>query len=92
MITLALDASTYVGDVAVLDGVKVLAEESTAMKDADRERLMPAVASKASSATGRNFSKTPTKSSAKPCEIAGKTTPFPVKTLPKTKARRSSPS
>jgi tRNA threonylcarbamoyladenosine biosynthesis protein TsaB len=44
MITLAIDASTYTGDVAVLDGSSVLAEESTAMKDAARERLMPAVA------------------------------------------------
>jgi tRNA threonylcarbamoyladenosine biosynthesis protein TsaB len=43
MITLAMDASTYAGDVAVLDGVRVLAEENTAMKGADRERLMPAV-------------------------------------------------
>jgi tRNA threonylcarbamoyladenosine biosynthesis protein TsaB len=45
VITLAIDASTYVGDVAVLDDTRVLAEESTAMKDAERERLMPAVAS-----------------------------------------------
>lgn len=45
MITLVIDASTYVGDVAVLDDARVLAEESTAMKDAQHERLMPAVAS-----------------------------------------------
>ncbi len=45
VITLAIDASTYVGDVAVLDGRRVLSEESTAMKDAQHERLMPAVAS-----------------------------------------------
>jgi tRNA threonylcarbamoyladenosine biosynthesis protein TsaB len=44
MITLALDASTYVGSVAVLDGATVLAEESVAMKGAEHERLMPAVA------------------------------------------------
>ncbi|MDB4876285.1 MAG: universal protein YeaZ [Gemmatimonadetes bacterium] len=44
MITLAIDASTYVGDVAVLDGARLLAEESLAMKGADEERLMPAVA------------------------------------------------
>ena len=44
MITLALDASTYTGDVALLDGSRVLAEESLAMKDAMHERLMPAVA------------------------------------------------
>jgi tRNA threonylcarbamoyladenosine biosynthesis protein TsaB len=43
-VTLAIDASTYTGDVAVLDGERVLAEESTAMKDAAHERLMPAVA------------------------------------------------
>jgi len=43
MITLAIDASTYAGDVAVLDGVCVLAEDSVAMKDAEREHLMPAV-------------------------------------------------
>jgi tRNA threonylcarbamoyl adenosine modification protein YeaZ len=44
MITLVVDASTYVGDVALMDGTVVLAEESTAMKDANCERLMPAVA------------------------------------------------
>jgi tRNA threonylcarbamoyladenosine biosynthesis protein TsaB len=44
MITLVLDASTYVGDVAILDGARVLAEESVAMKGAEHERLMPAVA------------------------------------------------
>jgi len=44
MITLALDASTYVGDVAVLRGVEVLASASVAMKGAEHERLMPAVA------------------------------------------------
>src|SRR5262245_60803998 len=44
MITLALDASTYVGDVALLDGDRVVAEAHTAMKGADEERLMPAVA------------------------------------------------
>lgn len=45
MITLAIDASTYTGDVAVLDDGRTLAEERTAMKDAEHERLMPAVAS-----------------------------------------------
>ena len=45
MITLAIDASTYEGDVAVLDGERVLAEQWVAMKGADEERLMPAVAS-----------------------------------------------
>ncbi|HXD48261.1 MAG TPA: tRNA (adenosine(37)-N6)-threonylcarbamoyltransferase complex dimerization subunit type 1 TsaB [Gemmatimonadaceae bacterium] len=44
MITLAIDASTYAGDVAVLDGANVLAESRAEMKGADRERLMPAVA------------------------------------------------
>ena len=45
VITLAIDASTYTGDVAVLHDGRVLAEERTAMKDAEHERLMPAVAS-----------------------------------------------
>jgi tRNA threonylcarbamoyladenosine biosynthesis protein TsaB len=45
MITLAIDASTYVGDVAVLRDDTILAEQSVAMKGADHERLMPAVAS-----------------------------------------------
>src|SRR3954468_17250905 len=44
MITLALDASTYAGDVAVLLDDRVLAEESVAMKGAEHERLMPAIA------------------------------------------------
>jgi tRNA threonylcarbamoyladenosine biosynthesis protein TsaB len=43
MITLALDASTYVGDVAVLRDAEVLATESVAMRGAEHERLMPAV-------------------------------------------------
>ena len=43
MITLALDASTYVGSVALLDGPRVLAEQSVAMKGAEHERLMPAI-------------------------------------------------
>ena len=44
MITLAIDASTYAGDVAILDDRGVLAEGGVAMKGADCERLMPAVA------------------------------------------------
>lgn len=44
MITLALDASTYTGSVAVIVDERVAAEQSTAMKGADEERLMPAVA------------------------------------------------
>ena len=45
MITVAIDASTYAGDVAVLEDSRVVAEEHVAMKGADCERLMPAVAS-----------------------------------------------
>lgn len=43
MITLALDASTYRGTVAVLEGSRVLVEQSTPMRGRDVERLMPAV-------------------------------------------------
>lgn len=43
MITLAIDASTYAGDVAVIDGSTVLAESRAEMKGAEQERLMPAV-------------------------------------------------
>ena len=43
MITLAIDASTYDGDVAVVGNARVLAEGHTAMKRADRETLMPLV-------------------------------------------------
>lgn len=44
MITLALDASTYVGTVAVLRDGRLLAQGETAMRGRDVERLMPAVA------------------------------------------------
>lgn len=44
MLTLALDASTYTGDVALMEDGQVLAESSVAMKDPSHERLMPAVA------------------------------------------------
>lgn len=44
MITLALDASTYEGDVALLDGGQVIAEQAAAMKGRESEQLMPAVA------------------------------------------------
>ncbi|HUF25726.1 MAG TPA: tRNA (adenosine(37)-N6)-threonylcarbamoyltransferase complex dimerization subunit type 1 TsaB [Gemmatimonadaceae bacterium] len=44
MPTLALDAATYAGTVAVLDGPSLLAERTTAMRGAHEERLMPAVA------------------------------------------------
>jgi len=44
MITLAIEAATYVGSVAVIrDGV-VVAERETAMRGAHEERLMPGVA------------------------------------------------
>ena len=42
-LTLVLDASTYRGSVAVLDGSTVRAEAEAAMRGADAERLMPAV-------------------------------------------------
>ena len=44
MIWLVIDASTYDGDVAVLDDTDILAERRTVMRDALHERLMPAVA------------------------------------------------
>jgi tRNA threonylcarbamoyladenosine biosynthesis protein TsaB len=44
MITLALDASTYRGNVAVLDDTRVLIQSTAAMRGQDREKLMPAVA------------------------------------------------
>jgi tRNA threonylcarbamoyladenosine biosynthesis protein TsaB len=44
MITLAIDASTYVGTVAVLDDDRVIGERSAAMRGEADERLMPAVA------------------------------------------------
>ncbi len=44
MITLALDASTYTGTVAVLEGTRLVAERSVAMRGQHEERLMPAVA------------------------------------------------
>lgn len=43
MITLALDASTYRGSVAVLDDARVLVQSSAPMRGQDREQLMPAV-------------------------------------------------
>lgn len=42
-LSLALDASTYRGTVAVLRGDRVLASREVGMKGADEERLMPAV-------------------------------------------------
>jgi tRNA threonylcarbamoyladenosine biosynthesis protein TsaB len=44
VITLALDASTYEGDVALLDDGRVVAEQAAAMKGRESEQLMPAVA------------------------------------------------
>ena len=44
MITLAVDASTYVGTVAVWRDDQLVAEGATPMRDATHERLMPAVA------------------------------------------------
>ena len=44
VVTLAIDASTYVGSVAVLDGNRVLADAEVAMRGRNEERLMPAVA------------------------------------------------
>jgi tRNA threonylcarbamoyladenosine biosynthesis protein TsaB len=43
-LTLALDASTYSGSVAVVRGSVLLAERSVAMRGEREERLMPAVA------------------------------------------------
>lgn len=43
-LTLALDASTYTGSVAVLRGRVVLSEREVAMRGEREERLMPAVA------------------------------------------------
>lgn len=44
MISLALDAATYAGSVALLDGSRVLAERTVAMRGREHEALMPAVA------------------------------------------------
>lgn len=43
-LTLALDASTYEGSVALVRGDELLAERTVAMRGAGTERLMPAVA------------------------------------------------
>ena len=44
MMTLVLESSTYVGSVALLDGDRVLAERTVAMRGREHEALMPAVA------------------------------------------------
>jgi len=53
VITLALDASTYVGSVAVWRDERLVAECTTPMRDPTHERLMPAVASALKSAGTR---------------------------------------
>lgn len=50
MITLALDAATYVASVAVFEGDAVLASERIAMRGADAERLLPGGAATLSAA------------------------------------------
>lgn len=44
MITLVLEASTYAGSAALIDGARVVAERSVAMRGREHEALMPAVA------------------------------------------------
>jgi tRNA threonylcarbamoyladenosine biosynthesis protein TsaB len=44
VITLALDAATYAGSAALLDGARVVAERTVAMRGREHEALMPAVA------------------------------------------------
>ena len=44
MITLVLEASTYAGSVALLDGSELVAECAVAMRGREHEALMPAVA------------------------------------------------
>ena len=44
MITLALDAATYTGSVAVLEGSRLVGERTVTMRGRDSEALMPAVA------------------------------------------------
>ena len=43
VITLAIDAATYAGSVALLDGSRLLAERTVAMRGREHEALMPAV-------------------------------------------------
>ena len=44
MITLVLEASTYAGSAAVIDGARILAERAVAMRGREHEALMPSVA------------------------------------------------
>ena len=43
-LTIVVDASTYEGSVAALNGARLLAEHTVAMRGKDEERLMPAIA------------------------------------------------
>ena len=45
MISLVLEAATYVGSVALIDGPRLLAERTVAMRGREHEALMPAMAS-----------------------------------------------
>jgi tRNA threonylcarbamoyladenosine biosynthesis protein TsaB len=45
MLTLAIDASTYTASAALLDDATVLVETEAAMRGAEEERLLPAIAS-----------------------------------------------
>jgi tRNA threonylcarbamoyladenosine biosynthesis protein TsaB len=44
VITLVLEAATYVGSVALLDGARVVGERTVAMRGREHEALMPAAA------------------------------------------------
>jgi tRNA threonylcarbamoyladenosine biosynthesis protein TsaB len=44
MITLVIEASTYAGSTALIDGTRMIAERSVAMRGREHEALMPAVA------------------------------------------------
>jgi tRNA threonylcarbamoyladenosine biosynthesis protein TsaB len=44
VITLVLEASTYAGSTAVIEGARVVAERAVAMRGREHEALMPAVA------------------------------------------------
>jgi tRNA threonylcarbamoyladenosine biosynthesis protein TsaB len=44
VISLVLEAATYVGSVALLDGVRLLGERTVAMRGREHEALMPATA------------------------------------------------
>jgi tRNA threonylcarbamoyladenosine biosynthesis protein TsaB len=44
VITLVLEASTYAGSAAVIDGMRLISERSVAMRGREHEALMPAVA------------------------------------------------